>query len=61
MTDLAAEAMATRLESLGIVDEDVLVCWSAFREGYKMAWRAFVAPLTDICGRRREHVGNPPV
>jgi hypothetical protein len=48
IADLRPEEAATRLQSVGIVDEDVLVCWPAFREGYKMAWRAFVAHLTDL-------------
>jgi hypothetical protein len=48
VADLAPEAVATRLESLSIADEDVLVCWPAFREGFKMKWRALLAHLTDL-------------
>jgi hypothetical protein len=48
VTDLTAEAVPTKLSFLGIVDEDVLVCWPAFREGFKMKWSAFVAHLPDL-------------
>jgi hypothetical protein len=48
VADLPAHLLATRLESLGIVDEDVLVSWPAFREGFKMKWSVFVAHLPDL-------------
>ena len=48
IADLAPEAVTAKLKSFGVLDQNVFVCWPAFREGFKIRWEVFVSRFDDF-------------
>ena len=48
VADLQPEGVIAKLKSLDIAEKDVLVCWPAFAEGFRMRWSVFLAHLDDL-------------
>lgn len=42
------EVVAARLNSLGVHEDTVWICWPGFREGFEIKWNLFVSRFDDL-------------
>lgn len=48
IAETPSETVDAKLNSLGVCEQTVWVCWPAFREGFEIKWNLFISRFDDL-------------